>query len=121
MHINGLKDKEDMVYIDMQWNITQEFLKMVKSCHCNNRDRPWGYYAKWNTSNKERQILTPYDFTHMQNIKNKLKKQMNKPNEKNKENPKTCRYKEQSSGYRREGVGRKAKCVMGINCVMNGN
>ena len=86
MHTNGWMDKEDMVYIDMQWSITQEFFKMVKPLHCNNMDRPWGYYAKWNTSNRERQILTPYDFTHMQNYK----KQMNKPNgkKKNKENPK---------------------------------
>ena len=28
---------------------------------------PWGYYAKWNKQDWERQI--PYGFTHMQNIK----------------------------------------------------
>ena len=34
-------------------------------------DGPWGYYAKWNKSDEERQILC--DFTHMWNIKNKTK------------------------------------------------
>ena len=36
---------------------------------CNNMDGTWWYYAKWNESDRERQIL--YDFTYMQNIKNK--------------------------------------------------
>ena len=35
---------------------------------------PWGYYAKWNKSDRERQIL--YDFTYMWNLKNK--KQMSR-------------------------------------------
>ena len=39
----------------------------------NNMDGPRGYYAKWNKSDKERQI--PYDFTHMWNLKNKINKQ----------------------------------------------
>ena len=33
---------------------------------CDNRDAPREYYAKWNTSDGERQI--PYDFTYMQNL-----------------------------------------------------
>ena len=30
---------------------------------CNNMDGPWGNYAKWNKSDRERQIL--YDLTYM--------------------------------------------------------
>ena len=33
---------------------------------CSNMDVPWGYYAKWNKSGGERQII--YDFNHMWNI-----------------------------------------------------
>ena len=36
---------------------------------CYNIDGLWGYYAKWNKSDGERQM--PYDFTHMWNIENK--------------------------------------------------
>ena len=36
---------------------------------CNNMDEPGEYYAKWNKSNRERQI--PHDFTYMWNLKNK--------------------------------------------------
>ena len=38
-----------------------------------NMDRPTGYYAKWNNSDKERQI--PYDFTYIWNLINKTNKQ----------------------------------------------
>ena len=34
---------------------------------CNDTDRPWGYYAKWNKSDGDRQIL--HDFTHRWNMK----------------------------------------------------
>ena len=34
---------------------------------------PGGYYAKWNKSDRERQI--PYDFTYMWNLKNKISEQ----------------------------------------------
>ena len=30
---------------------------------CNNMDGSWGHYAKWNKSDRERQIL--YDLTYM--------------------------------------------------------
>ena len=40
---------------------------------CDNKDRPRGYCAKWNKSDRERQ--TQYDFTYMWNLKTK---QMNK-------------------------------------------
>ena len=32
-------------------------------------DGPWGHYAKWNKTDRERQI--PYDLTNMLNQKNK--------------------------------------------------
>ena len=35
---------------------------------CNNLDEAWGHYAKWNKSDRERQIL--YDVTYMWNLKN---------------------------------------------------
>ena len=82
---------------------------MVKPCHCNNMDRPWGYYYKWNTSNRERQILTPYDFTHIQNIKNKLKKTNEQTKLEKQRKPKTCRYREQSSGYQKGRGGEEGK------------
>ena len=34
---------------------------------CNNMDGPWGHYAKWDKSDRERQIL--YDLTYMWNLK----------------------------------------------------
>ena len=39
---------------------------------CDSMDGPGGYYAKWNKSVRERQ--TPYDFTYMWNIKNKIER-----------------------------------------------
>ena len=36
---------------------------------CDNRDGPWKHYAKWNKSDRERQI--PYGLTHMWILKNK--------------------------------------------------
>ena len=35
---------------------------------CNSMDGLGGHYAKWNKSDRERQIL--YDITHMWNLKN---------------------------------------------------
>ena len=26
----------------------------MKSCHCDNMKKPWGYYVKWNKSDRER-------------------------------------------------------------------
>ena len=37
-------------------------------------DGPWAYYAKWNKSDRERQI--PYDFTYMWILKNKTNEEM---------------------------------------------
>ena len=62
-------------------------------------DGPRGYYAKWNKSDRERQIL--YAFTHMWHIKKNQTRQKQRH-----------RYKEQSSGYQRgkgEGEGKMGK------------
>ena len=40
---------------------------------CNNMDGPTGQYAKWNKSDRERQM--PYDFTYMWNLENKTNEQ----------------------------------------------
>ena len=40
---------------------------------CDNIDGPRGYYAKWNKSDRERQIS--YDFTYMWGLKNKTNEQ----------------------------------------------
>ena len=37
---------------------------------CDNMDETKRYYAKWNNSDREKQI--PYDFTYLGNIKNKI-------------------------------------------------
>ena len=48
----------------------------MKSCHCENMGRPWGYYAKWNKSDGERQKL--YDFTYIWNPNRQNKTQIPK-------------------------------------------
>ena len=71
MSISGWKDKEDVAYTyngillshKKEWNLTL----------CDNMDGPRKYYAKWNKSDRERQI--PYDFTYMWNLKNKTNEQ----------------------------------------------
>ena len=60
------------------WYIyTMEYYSAMKKegnpAICNNMDGLRGYYAKWNKSDKERQIL--YDFTYMWNLKNKTNEQ----------------------------------------------
>ena len=57
---------------------------------CDNMDGPWGHYAKWNKSDKERQIL--YELTYIWNLKKK--------------NHQTHRYREQTDGCQRWGGGR---------------
>ena len=49
---------------------------------CGNKEGPRGYYAKWNKSDKERQI--PYNFTYIWN--QKKHKQTNKKTTKQKRN-----------------------------------
>ena len=51
------------IYIFMLYISYNEILSAIKQewnlAICNNVDAPWGYYTKWNNSNRERQI--PYD------------------------------------------------------------
>ena len=44
--------------------------KEENSTPCNSMDGPGEHYAKWNKPVRERQ--TPYDFTHMWSLMNKL-------------------------------------------------
>ena len=46
-------------------------LKKEWNAICSHMDGPWGYYAKWNKSERERQML--YDLTYMWNLKNTTK------------------------------------------------
>ena len=69
--INRWMDKEDVVYI---YIYTMEYdspihKKEWKFAICNNKAGLGGHYAKWNKSDRERQIL--YDITYMWNLKNK--------------------------------------------------
>ena len=58
-----------MVYIyAMEYNLAIK--KEWNPAICNNMDRPWGYYAKWNKSERERQI--PYDVTYVESKNVKL-------------------------------------------------
>ena len=50
-----------------EWSISHK--KEWNPDICSNMDGPRGYYAKWNMSDRERQILC--DFTYMWNLKNK--------------------------------------------------
>ena len=64
------------------WNIytyMYVWILAIKSCICDNMDGPRGYYAKWNESYRERQIL--YDFTYMWYLKKKTKKTNEQHNE----------------------------------------
>ena len=54
------------VDICIQWTIISHW-KEGNSAICNYMDRPWGPYAKWDKSDKERQILG--DITYMWNLK----------------------------------------------------
>ena len=58
----------------------------------NNMDEPWGHYAKWSKSDRERQIL--YVFTYMES-KNKTNKWIQ-------QNRNRLIDREQTSGYQRE-------------------
>ena len=66
------------------WNITQPW-KEWNLAICNNVDWPKGYYAKWNKSDGERQVL--YGFTCVWDLKTK---RMNKQDK-----DKSYRYREQ--------------------------
>ena len=54
---------------------THEYYSAIKKernpAVCYNTDGPWGHYAKWNKSNREKQVLN--DLTCMCNLKTKTK------------------------------------------------
>ena len=62
-------------YTYIQHTYMYVWILAIKSCICDNMDEPRGYYAKWNESNRERQIL--YDFTYMWNLKKKKTQKTN--------------------------------------------
>ena len=64
------------IYIDIYKHTMEYYLtiKRRKSYHLQQHDRTRGHYAKWNKSDRERQI--PYDLTYMLKL-NKTKPKMN--------------------------------------------
>ena len=84
MSIDGWMDKENVVYI---YNGILFSHKKENLAICDNMDGPWGHYAKWNKSVKDK----PYDLTYMWDLKF--------------ENKRAHRYREQIGGYQRWGVG----------------
>ena len=68
-------DKADVVYICNGILFSHE--TEGNPAVCDNKNEPWEYYAKWNKSDRKRQIQ--YDFTYMCNLKkNKLIKTENR-------------------------------------------
>ena len=65
MSIDGLMDKEDVVYI--QWSIPWQSQRMT-SCHLQLRGWNWRVLC-WVKLVREKQIS--YDFTHMRTLKDK--------------------------------------------------
>ena len=59
---------------------------------CDNMDRSRGYYAKWNKSDKEREI--PHDLAYMWNLRNRTNETKQK---------RAHRYREQMGGCRKRG------------------
>ena len=63
------------IYI-IQYSYKLKYYSAIKKGHlviCGNMNGPRGYYAKWNKSDREIQIL--YDFTFMWNLKIKTNEQ----------------------------------------------
>ena len=65
-------------WIEKMWYTharTEEYYSFIKKeenpAICNNMDVPWWHYAKWNKSDRKRQIL--YDLTYMWNLTEKKK------------------------------------------------
>ena len=59
--------KEDVVYVYIYNGIPFSHEKEENPAICDNMDGPWGHYAKWDKSHRERQIL--YDLTETWNLK----------------------------------------------------
>ena len=66
-------DKENVTHTHTHRHThTQEYYSAIKKrilAICDNIDGPWGHYAKWNKSDRERRIL--YDLTYMWDLKQK--------------------------------------------------
>ena len=75
--INGWIGKEDVIHTHTQTHTCSGIIlsheKEWNAAFCNNMDGPWIYYAKWNKSDRDRQIQ--YDFTHVESKKKKQNKQ----------------------------------------------
>ena len=65
--MNGQRRCE--IYIYRERGILLSHKREWNFAICKNMDGLGGYYAKWNKSHRERQIL--YDITYMWNLKNK--------------------------------------------------
>ena len=61
MSVCGWIDKENVIYIYILFSHKNE----ENPTTCDNMNGPWGHYAKWNKSDRERQVL--YDLTYMSN------------------------------------------------------
>ena len=64
---------------------------------CNNMNGPWRYYAKWNKSERKRQI--PYDPFYMCNLKQKTKSQAHI-------------YREEIGSCQRQGSGKWVEKIL---------
>ena len=58
MPIRGWMDKNDVVCIHNETPLSHE--KRGYPTICDNMDRPWAHYAKWDKSDRERQVLYGY-------------------------------------------------------------
>ena len=75
MPVNGWMDKKDVVYMHNEISFSHE-KGGYPFAICDTMDRPWTHYAKWDMSDRERQIL--YDIPYMWNPKSQThKKQQN--------------------------------------------
>ena len=78
LSINRWVDKDVIIhiYIYTQTHTHSNIALSYKAWNlaiCNSMDGAWGYYAKWNKSDRRGQI--PYDFTYMWNLKWKTNEQ----------------------------------------------
>jgi len=62
-------DKEDVTHIEWKLSHKNEWNLAIED----DMNGAGGYYAKWNQSDRQRQIL--YDFTYMWNLKSKANEQ----------------------------------------------
>ena len=83
------------IHICTQWNIIQPSEKQRNPIIYNNMGSPWRHYAKWNKSNREKQILN--DLTYTWNLR---KPENEKPNPW-KQRYQTCGYQRQKTGQRK--------------------